>query len=448
MTTRLGIRRCVAAVWGAWLGGCAGGGAGSEADAARLPVMPTVTPPVAAVAVAVGEGEVVANVLDLVQAGNLPAARRAIEGVADLAQRQRVGETVIVTAARSDPRQAAELAAGLSVAGGRTRGLELAAATFVARDAEAALSWALESSDSAVAGIARRAVVQQLVRANPQGAVDRILARPVSPARDDTLGFAAAAWARIDATAAVNWLHTLASGDLRDRLTSSIGFEIAQQHPESAVELAETLPAGRNRWLLFSAIAQTWVATDAKSALAWAGRLPAGEARAAAFAGLDTGLGVPTARRVAHAPGSRTVRSRGLGGGVAEAALSAGGSADFAAWLATQPPGVSRDEAILEFVRQRGAADSGAIGQWLASLSPGATRDRAMEVYLEGQLIGSPQRAADWLRALPRSDRSEELIEKTARAWLRTNPEAAQAWLLETPLPPDRKERLLREAGR
>jgi hypothetical protein len=183
--------------------------------------------------------------------------------------------------------------------------------------------------------------------------------------------------------------------------------------------------------------------------MAWAGRLPAGEARAAAFAGLETGLGVRTVRRPVNAPGSRGGRSRGLGGGgVVEVALAAGSSADFAAWRARQPPGLSDDEAIVEYVRQRGAGDSGAIGQWLTTLPPGGNRDRAMEIYLEGQLIGSPQRAASWLRSVPRSDRSDEMIEKTARAWLRTSPDAAQAWLNETPLPPERKERLLREAGR
>jgi hypothetical protein len=40
------------------------------------------------------------------------------------------------------------------------------------------------------------------------------------------------------------------------------------------------------------------------------------------------------------------------------------------------------------------------------------------------------------------------MIEQTARRWLLTSPDAAAAWLDQMMLPPDRKERLLREVGR
>ena len=84
----------------------------------------------------------------------------------------------------------------------------------------------------------------------------------------------------------------------------------------------------------------------------------------------------------------------------------------------------------------------------IASLPPGYTRDEATQVYLDGLLIGSPREAARWVRSLPRSERTDELIEKTARRYLQTNPDAAAQWLQDSTLPPDRKEQLLREAGR
>ncbi len=415
--------------------------------------MPKVTPPTVAPAPrVVGDAEAAAPALRALLAGDQAAARRAIMAVDDRAQRARLGLLVTRQFAAQAPEKAGEFAVQLPAEAGQLAAVDTAMGAFVARDPAAALRWAHGIAEPGPAALARRAVAHRLMQSPPGIALDQIAGLPAGTGRDDLMGFAVASWARREPDAAVAWVRARSDDELKQRLTSTVGFELAQLSPDRAVELAETLPAGRNRWLLFSAIAQTWVATDSKSALAWAGRLPEGEARAAAFSGLETGLGVPMGRRTGAGPGSRGVRSRGFGGGASgglgEAALAAGGSADFAAWLATQPSQRSRDEAIVEYVQQRGAADSGAIGQWLSTLSPGPARDRAMEIYLEGQLIGSPHRAASWLRSLPRSDRSDAMIERTARAWLQTNPDAAQAWLLETPLPPDRKERLLREAGR
>jgi len=231
-------------------------------------------------------------------------------------------------------------------------------------------------------------------------------------------------------------------------LTSAIGFELAQTSPGRAIELAEMLPAGRDRWLLVSAIGQTWVAVDRKAALAWANNLPAGEPRDAALAGIETGLGVPVSRRMAGAPGTRGGSSRTRGSGLAVALGTDIRSPDFAAWLATQAPGLSLDAAIEEYVRQRGALQPEVVGTWVVALPGGSTRDRAMEIYFEALLQGSPAETAAWLRSLPSSDRNDERIEKTAQRWLMTNPEAARAWLLQVPLPPERKERLLRDAPR
>jgi hypothetical protein len=173
-----------------------------------------------------------------------------------------------------------------------------------------------------------------------------------------------------------------------------------------------------------------------------------GQARDAAFAGIDTGSGVPASRRIAGAPGVRGGSSRTRGGTAAATAWPETNSADFAAWVATQRPGMSREEAILEYVRQRGASEPAAIAPLIASLPSGYTRDEATRIYLEGLLIGSPREAAQWVSALPRSERSDELVEKTARRYLQTNPEAAAQWIEQSSLPPERKEQLLREAGR
>jgi hypothetical protein len=431
----------------ALLGGCMNGERhGSTPD--RRPAMPTVALASGNSANRVAESEIIASALRAARAGNPDEVLRALRSVADRESRARLSGELMTTLIAEDPREAARLALVLDAELDQTALLEYAGRSLARRDPEFALQWSAERPPTPATRRLWQVVVDELVAANPRGAIDRIKAQPAGPVRDDLLVLAAAAWARRDPEAAISWLREFPDDALRRRLTSSVGFEVAQKRPQRAVEVAEMLPAGRDRWLLFSAIAQTWVAVDSKAALAWAGRLPAGEPRDAAFAGIDTGFGVPIARRIAGAPGTRSGSSRTRGGVAAAVAWPEINSPAFAAWLATQPPGLSREEAILEYVRQRAALEPGAIGPLISALSPGRIRDEAMRIYLEGLLTGSPTEAARWVSALPRSERSDELIEKTARRWLLTNPDAAAEWLEQSTLPQYRKEQLLRDAGR
>jgi hypothetical protein len=380
---------------------------------------------------------------------DVPGMVATTELIADVTERARIAAEVTTTLAPPELPLAMQYA--LALPPGRARGASITAVVhaLAARGGTEALDWALALRDPDAALVARRAAVEELVNANPRSAIERVLALPESREREDMLGIAAAAWARKDATAAIEWVRTLPDGERKQRLTSTVAFEVAQEDPDRALQLAETLPAGRDRLLLFSAIGQTWVARDRKAALAWASHLPAGEPRDAAFAGIDTGLGIPTSRRVAAMPGvsggARRVRG---GGSAAMVALPEPNSADFEAWLATQRRGMSRDEAILEYVRQRGALQPSAVGPWLASLPGGPARDQAMQIFVDGLVISSPSEAARWITELPRASTSPEMIERTARQWLLTNPTAAEAWLRNSNLPLDRQEQLLREAGR
>jgi hypothetical protein len=430
--------------------GCVGGVARRDDALVPAPAMPTMGPQPAAPQPRPADSEVVATALRFIRNNDLSPALQAIASVKERGQRDRVALEVTQTLAGQNPPAAAAFAIALPPGLSQTNAIEAAALAWTRRDPGAAFRWSLDLNDPPTAAVARRAVLTELVRSNPRATIERVTALPPSTAREDTLIAAVAAWARVDPDGAIGWLRDLPDSALKPRLTSSVAFEVALRNPPRAVSLAETLPAGRNRWLLFTAIAQTWVATDAKAAIEWMSGLPAGEPRDAASAGIDTGLGVPASRRLAGGPAAVAgggARIRG-GGAVVASAWSGITSPEFEEWLKLQPPGLSRDEAILEYIRQRGASDLGGIGQWITMLPGGLTRTRAMELYLDNLIVASPGDAANWLRSLPRSDRSDEMIEKTARRWLLTNPDAAEAWLRETPLLPDRKEQLLREAGR
>ena len=109
---------------------------------------------------------------------------------------------------------------------------------------------------------------------------------------------------------------------------------------------------------------------------------------------------------------------------------------------------MTRDEAILEYVRQRGALQPAAVGPMIESLPTGATRQQASAIFVDGLLLSSPAEAARWVRSLPRSERTDELVEQTARRWMVTNPDAAVDFVEQSTLPGYMKDRLLRDAGR
>jgi hypothetical protein len=397
----------------------------------------------------ISESEILAAGVRAARSNDASGVVRVLRSVGDPARRAQLAGEIISGLERDDPKFSAQLALELGATFGHLALVESTGRRLARSEPETALRWALELPEGAAGRQMSRAMVDELVGADPRPAIDRIRDLPEGKARDDLLVLGAAAWARRDGEAAIGWLRGLPDDELKQRLTSSVGFEVAQTRPDRALDVAAMLPEGRNRWLLLSAIGQTWVAVDSKAALAWAGQLPAGEPRDAAFAGIDTGFGMPVARRARGAPGTRGGSSRTRGGAAAAAAWPEVSSPAFAAWLATQPPGMSRDEAILEYIRQRGALEPGAVAPLISSMAPGTIRDQAMEAYLDGLLIGaSPLEAARWVRSLPRSERSDELMEKTARRWLLTNPEAAVDWIEQSTLPPHRKEQLLREAGR
>lgn len=275
-----------------------------------------------------------------------------------------------------------------------------AAATRLAREKVthaplAAVEWALAADQPAVEFALRLAVAEAWCARDARAASAALAAWPASAGRDQMLGFAAAAWAPRDPPAALAWARAMAPGADRTRVLTSMGFALAQTEPEQAVEVISELPEGRDRWLIVGAIGQTWVARRPKDAWAWARQLPAGEAREAALSGIATGLGWSRRQR-------------------ANAAIAA----------------ADRD------------------GGGMAALPPGFAREQALRREFDGVLRDSPAQAADWLETKPLPDRHAEMVDEVARRWLAVNPAAAREWIERTIREPDRREQLLREAGR
>ncbi|MEY4939510.1 MAG: hypothetical protein RIQ93_1245 [Verrucomicrobiota bacterium] len=340
-------------------------------------------------------------------ANDVAGAARALESL-PAAQRDAAAREFIAGLASRDPPRAGAVALALSPGLTQTAGLDLAASEFVTRDRAAAMKWALTQTAPASRFAAMQAIATQLMDRGPREAADLLLALPETGGRTEILALALAQWSRRDASAALAWAQQLPAGELRQRVTASVGFAVAQTAPERALPVVDLLPEGRDRWLLLGAIGQTWVAQNAGAAMDWVRQLPAGEARDAAIAGIDAGMGIASSR---GSPPSGLNGSRGrrvAGGGY---------------------PGVSPPPSPS-----------------LTALPLGAERDEALRRQFEERLRASPVRAADWLSSLPAPDRSDEMIARLTREWLLINPQAAETWLDQNIGSSTRKEQILEDA--
>lgn len=383
-------RSTVAGVLATMLGGCM-----ADVGPEKPPRMPTVGPiePMAPVPVLTA-AEVITQAKATALQEDWPAMNRLLE---TLPWSERSGAAQAMSEALLPEDEAK---AGRAVRAMRDGTALHAAATSVARakvaqDPAATVEWALAADHPTVEFALRLAVAEAWCARDARAAVQALAERPASAGRNEMLGFAAAAWAPRDPTTALAWARALAPGADRTRTLTSMAFALAQTEPERALVVLPDLPEGRDRWLIIGAIGRTWVARRPQDAWAWARQLPAGAARDAALAGIETGLGWSRRQR-------------------ANAAIA--------------------------------AADRAASG--IVASSPGFAREQALRREFDEVLRSSPAQAADWLETTPLPDRHAEMVDEVARRWLAVNPAAARAWMERTIIEPDRREQLLREAGR
>ena len=361
--------------------------------------MPTMgaTPPAAMTVASPDEALAVATAA--ANHDDLPAVVRVFDSLPP-DERSPLVRKLMTAIVGQDLARAERVAEALPTGSMQTAAIEILARAMVDRDADAALRWALANASPAMKATVRSVVAERLLEDTPKAAMERLRALPASPARDEMLGYAAAAWARRDATNALGWVRGLTAGGEKDRLATSMSFALAQSEPARAVESLDTLPEGRDRLVLIGAIGQTWVARDATAAWKWARRLPEGPSREAALAGIETGLG-------------------GAGSRVARGDASAG-------------------------VRVRGGGESPGD---LNGLPPGVERDDALRRKFDEALRESPVNAASYLTSLTAPDRRDAMVDELVRRWLPLDPQAAKTWIDQNVTSPTRREQLFREAG-
>jgi hypothetical protein len=394
-------RKFVQAVSWAWIPTGLFAVTGLSGCGGDLKVQPPGMPTMGAIPTAPGfaarPDEALSRVTAAVECDDFHAAVRALATLTPT-ERAVVARTLVATLAQHDWAKAERLAQALPGVTLQPEAVEILARVIAARDPDAAMRWAVSTVSPSLALLARLSVADQLAARVPRLAAQRLLVLPPSPARAELLGYLAAAWARRDAPAALDWLSALAAGEDKDRSTTSIAFALAQSDPSRAVELLETFPEGRDRMVLIGAIGQTWVARDENAAWRWANRLPSEATRQAALAGIETGLGGAAARFARGEPPPTPSGTR-IGPDRARSAVAT-------------PSALNREDAVR----------------------------RGFDVALQE----SPVNAAIYLNSLSTPDRRDDLVDELVRRWLPLNPEATRAWVNQNVTNPLRREELLR----
>jgi hypothetical protein len=291
--------------------------------------------------------------------------------------------------AHRNPERAARFAEALPGGPAQPEALAIAAHAMMAGNRTAAVSWAFSLSSDHLRDVAIAAIAGDAVAADPIAGLQWIQSLPETRERLELLRLAAAAWAHRDPDAALQWVGTL-HGTLREDVTASIGFELAQSTPRRAVAVASALPATRDRRLLFTEIAQTWIAQDPAAADAWVRGLPSGPDKDAALAGFAAATGPVGSPR----------------------------SAEFTGAFAGSPMG------------------------GLAGVAQGDAERREFEQRLQE----SPATAAQWLSSVPSPEVSDDMLRRLAYEWFRLDPAAAWAWFRANVPAPSRRREILESA--
>ncbi len=108
------------------------------------------------------------------------------------------------------------------------------------------------------------------------------------------------------------------------------------------------------------------------------------------------------------------------------------------AWLATLPPGVDRDDGVMESYRDWARLDRKAAHAWieLQLLEPARWVEPAMFLYARGMVRRDPRRAVEIANLITDETQRNTAHTLILRGWLVRDPEAAEAWVREANLPP------------
>lgn len=303
------------------------------------------------------------------------------------------------------------------------------------RGVEQAIDWA-----QALAGLedreaALRAVIERLVKDNPDKAAELVRSQADAKLRGALATALVSRWAWEEPQAASAWILQLTNGPMRKQALSDLEYSWSNKDPEAAANfLITALPAGEERTALLSKLPRQWLfhGEAAEHLVEWARSLPDGPDRDAFLGGVSRGQSDESPEDAARtvlliSPGKEQTKA------FDDLAMSwvEKDAPGAAAWCAALPPGPARAEASASIIKFWCRNSPTAAGQWLASLPDDDTRAPAAGAYVSLVAQSHPDLAAQFVGSIRDEAKRNEQIEIIAREWSKTNPDAARAIMLQ-----------------
>ncbi len=239
--------------------------------------------------------------------------------------------------------------------------------------------------------------------------VDRLLAEPASPRRDERLTRELSRLARVDPRLALERASGIGGVKLRNDALERVIYSWGRSNPAEAWE---------------------WVKNSPND-----GTLPSDRVDLL-FAGLSRGK--PEAALAflsAHADELGPHRDHAVA--ALDEIYSRGGHDAMQSWIGTLPEGRMRDVAVNRFIDQWARYDPAAAKTWMENQNiPAANLGSARVELAESWARVRPQEAVAWVETLPEKERSRELYDAVFRRWIQYDRNGAAQWLADQPPSP------------
>lgn len=235
-------------------------------------------------------------------------------------------------------------------------------------------------------------------------------------------------WARQDLPAALAWAQSLPDQQRGGAYSGVLG-SLATTNPEQASSLALTLDPGPARQHIVGEIASSWARNSPVDALTWAQSLSGKEQTDATRSALriwaqnEPGETAKYLDSLDHEIDSHLP--------VVAGTWARNEPSRAADWVASQPEGEGRNDAIAEALWNWTTQNPAAATEWVQDQKEGPVRDHAIAGLATAALDFDPATALDWTAKISQPNLKHSLIQRSLAIWKREDPEAAQQWAAE-----------------
>ena len=239
-------------------------------------------------------------------------------------------------------------------------------------------------------------------------------------------------WMEQDLEAALAWAVTLPKQQQAGAYAAMAG-KLASSDPQRAAELALSLKTGDARRIALGEVAEVWASRSPAEAAEWA-------------QGLDADVRERVTRRTLEAWSESEPRAAAKFVDATAAEERQGylttvagrwsqtDAAEAASWVAQQPDGPGRTDAMGHVMWNWTNQDPEAAGTWIGGQPDGPARDQGIAGLAKAAFDFDPEAALNWAIAIGNDEMRERSVNHGLRQWRQSNAAAADAWAKENQL--------------